>query len=133
MRFIKPKEVLELVGISRTTLWRLCRAGTFPQPVRITKGRAGFVLEAVLEWMDARVSGDRERHRAEGSPTHDEEAAGAAVEVRARLANRDHPARAARGRRRREPELAEAGLVVGGGSEAVEGDEGGLLGGQDAR
>lgn len=133
MKFIRPKEVLELLGISRTTLWRLCRAGTFPQPVRITTGRAGFVLEAVLEWMEARVRGDRE------IPLGVEPRQGRALDarparaVRPRLANRHSPARAPRRRRPRDPELAEAGLVIGRGGETVEGDESSLLGGQDAR
>ena len=55
LRFIRPKDVLEIVGISRTTLWRLCRSGSFPKPVRITAGRSAFHYEAVQEWMEARL------------------------------------------------------------------------------
>ena len=55
MRFIRPKEVLELVGISRTTLWRLCRSGSFPRPVRISARRSAFHYEAVQEWMERRL------------------------------------------------------------------------------
>ena len=57
MRFVRPREVLEMIGVSRTTLWRMVQAGVFPRPVRITVRNNGFVLEAVEEWMKARTAG----------------------------------------------------------------------------
>jgi predicted DNA-binding transcriptional regulator AlpA len=46
-----------MIGVSRTTLWRMVQAGTFPQPVRITERNRGFVLDAVEGWMKARSGG----------------------------------------------------------------------------
>src|SRR5688572_4223632 len=46
VRFIRPREVLEMIGVSRTTLWRMVQSGSFPPPVRITTRNNGFVLEA---------------------------------------------------------------------------------------
>ena len=57
MRFVRPREVLEMIGVSRTTLWRMVQSGAFPRPVRITVRNNGFVLEAVEEWMKARTAG----------------------------------------------------------------------------
>ena len=57
MRFVRPREVLEMIGVSRTTLWRMVQSGAFPRPVRITVRNNGFVLEAVEEWMTARTAG----------------------------------------------------------------------------
>ena len=57
MRFVRPREVLEMIGVSRTTLWRMVQSGVFPRPVRITVRNNGFVLEAVEEWMMARTAG----------------------------------------------------------------------------
>ena len=57
MRFVRPREVLEMIGVSRTTLWRMVQSGVFPRPVRITVRNNGFVLEAVEEWMKARTAG----------------------------------------------------------------------------
>jgi prophage regulatory protein len=54
MRFIRPAEVLRMIGVSRTTLWRMVQAGTFPAPVRITDRSRGYVLEDVEAWMLAR-------------------------------------------------------------------------------
>ena len=57
MRFIRPRDVVEMIGVSRTTLWRMVQAGIFPRPVRITERNRGFLLEAVENWMKARVDG----------------------------------------------------------------------------
>ena len=57
VRFIRPREVIEMLGVSRTTLWRMVRAGSFPRPVRISKRNAGYLLETVEAWMRARVQG----------------------------------------------------------------------------
>ena len=57
MRFVRPREVREMIGVSRTTLWRMVQAGAFPKPVRITERSCGYLLEAVEEWMRARAAG----------------------------------------------------------------------------
>lgn len=57
MQFIRIRQVLELIGVSRTTLWRMVQAGTFPRPVRITERNRGYVLETVEAWMTARTDG----------------------------------------------------------------------------
>jgi predicted DNA-binding transcriptional regulator AlpA len=57
VRFIRPRQVLEMIGVSRRTLRRMVQEGSFPQPVRITKRNAGYVLEAVEAWMEARTQG----------------------------------------------------------------------------
>ena len=55
MRFIRPSEVLQMIGVSRTTLWRMVRDGLFPAPVRITDRSRGYVLDDVEAWMRERV------------------------------------------------------------------------------
>jgi prophage regulatory protein len=57
VRFVRPRQVLEMIGVSRTTLWRMVQSGTFPPPVRITERNSGYILEAVEEWMKARAEG----------------------------------------------------------------------------
>jgi prophage regulatory protein len=64
-RILRPREVLELEGISRTTLWRLVKAGAYPKPVQITPNTIG--------WFRSDVA----RHQAElraaaGLPEHKE-------------------------------------------------------------
>jgi len=57
MKFVRPRQVLEMIGVSRTTLWRMVQSGSFPAPVRITERNSGYVLDAVEEWMKARTEG----------------------------------------------------------------------------
>ena len=57
MQFIRPRRVLEMIGVSRSTLWRMVQAGRFPPPVRIAERSCGFVLDAVEAWMKARTDG----------------------------------------------------------------------------
>jgi len=57
VQFIRIRRVLEMIGVSRTTLWRMVQAGTFPRPVRITERNRGYDLETVEAWMTARTEG----------------------------------------------------------------------------
>ena len=57
MQFIRPRQVLEMIGVSRMTLWRMVQAGTFPPPVRITERNRGYLREAVEAWMKDRAEG----------------------------------------------------------------------------
>jgi prophage regulatory protein len=57
VRFLRPRQVLEMIGVSRTTLWRMVQAGTFPRPVCITERNRGYLLESVETWMRARAEG----------------------------------------------------------------------------
>jgi predicted DNA-binding transcriptional regulator AlpA len=59
VQFITPKDVEKLVSLSRWTVWRLWRAGTFPRPVKVSAGRIAFVAEEVEQWMKARMPAER--------------------------------------------------------------------------
>ena len=55
MRFIRARDVISMIGVSRTTLWRMVRAGLFPQPVRITKRNTSYIFDDVEGWMRDRA------------------------------------------------------------------------------
>lgn len=57
MRFIRTRQVLEMIGVGRTTLWKMVQEGSFPRPVRITERNSGYLLEAVEQWMQLRTQG----------------------------------------------------------------------------
>jgi len=57
VQFIRTRQVLEMIGVCRTTLWEMVRDGAFPQPVRITERTSGYLLEAVEQWMHLRTKG----------------------------------------------------------------------------
>ena len=54
MQFIRSRDVVTMIGVSRTTLWRMVRAGAFPAPVRITERNRGYLLETIEDWMRSR-------------------------------------------------------------------------------
>ncbi|WP_042150489.1 MULTISPECIES: AlpA family transcriptional regulator [unclassified Pseudoalteromonas] len=50
-KIIRSKEVQELTGLSRTTIWRLERTGKFPARVALTAGSIGWRLTEIQEWI----------------------------------------------------------------------------------
>ena len=58
-RILRPKDVSQAIGFSRTTLWRRVRDGSFPRPLRIGGEKShlvGWRQSAVEEWLDSRPS-----------------------------------------------------------------------------
>ena len=41
-RILRPREVAQVTGLARTTIWRGVKAGTFPKPVRLTPSTIGW-------------------------------------------------------------------------------------------
>ena len=53
-RVMSHREVLAVTGWSRTTLWRQYRRQLFPQPIRTTARRIGWLESEVADWLDTR-------------------------------------------------------------------------------
>lgn len=53
-RFIDDAEQEALTNLSRTTRWRLSRAGKFPPSYKISANRSARLLSEVTSWMQAR-------------------------------------------------------------------------------
>ena len=53
-RIIRAKEVVELTGLSRTTLWRMEKSGKFPNRVSLGVGSVGWRFSEVNEWLNSR-------------------------------------------------------------------------------
>lgn len=54
LRFIRQKRVLELVEMSRSTLYERINAGSFPKPMKICGGRINYWTEqSVIAWKRA--------------------------------------------------------------------------------
>lgn len=49
------KKLQRIVGLSRTTLHRMVRAGTFPAPRHFGVRAVGFEKAAVKKWLEART------------------------------------------------------------------------------
>ena len=53
-KMLRPPEVMARTGLSRTTIWRHVRAGTFPAPLVLGKASIGWPESAIKKWLDSR-------------------------------------------------------------------------------
>ena len=60
-KLIRCRQVLELIGLSHSTQWRMEKAGKFPARVKLGTGLVGWHLTEVQEWV-------RDRERVPGGP-----------------------------------------------------------------
>lgn len=56
VRLLPRPEVERLTGISRSLIYELVRAGSFPIPVRLTPNRVGWLEHEVQEWIQAKAA-----------------------------------------------------------------------------
>ena len=53
-RVLSQQAVLERVPVSRTTLWRMERAGLFPRRIQVSTNRVGWLEADVDAWVEVR-------------------------------------------------------------------------------
>jgi len=54
-RLLRLAEVRNLTGLSRSTIWRLERAGAFPHRVRVSSNVVAWSEEKVVRWIHAKI------------------------------------------------------------------------------
>ncbi len=59
---LRAPEVMVQTGLSRTTIWRRVRAGTFPAPLELGVNSVGWPASEIAAWLKARA---RRTYRAE--------------------------------------------------------------------
>ncbi len=52
MQLLRVKDVEQELGISRTTIWRLVKAGVFPPPLRITSKAIAWRRSDIEAWQE---------------------------------------------------------------------------------
>ena len=57
-RLIRARELCQIIGLSRPTLWRMEKAGNFPKCRRITAGTVGWLESEVNHWINTRPEVD---------------------------------------------------------------------------
>lgn len=67
-RLLAWPAVRQMVGISRTTAWRLQNTGAFPLPVVISAGRVGWREEDIVAWTASLASHALRRRRMSSPP-----------------------------------------------------------------
>lgn len=58
-RMLDVQEVMDLTGLSRTTIWRREKAGEFPQRREVSPRRVGWLDTEITEWLATRPKGIR--------------------------------------------------------------------------
>ncbi|CDQ11529.1 conserved protein of unknown function [Acidithiobacillus ferrivorans] len=53
-RILRPKEAARVLGVSRTTFWRIAKAVDFPKKICIGARAVGWSRDDLLAWMEAR-------------------------------------------------------------------------------
>ena len=51
---LRPPEVMTRTGLSRTTIWRRVRAGTFPAPTELGENSIGWPESEITSWLAKR-------------------------------------------------------------------------------
>lgn len=60
MKIIRPHQLAELLSISKTTLWRLEKAGELPPRYKISERSVGWLEEDIKEWLETKKEGGEE-------------------------------------------------------------------------
>lgn len=64
-QMLRAPEVMARTGLSRVTIWRRVRAGTFPAPIELGANSIGWPAAAITTWLENQP---RRTYRAEASP-----------------------------------------------------------------
>ena len=53
-QMLRAPEVMARTGLSRVTIWRRVRAGTFPAPTELGTNSIGWPASVISEWIESR-------------------------------------------------------------------------------
>lgn len=53
-QILRVADLVALLNLSRTTIWRMRRAGLFPQPIRLSANAVGWPAHVIDEWIAQR-------------------------------------------------------------------------------
>ena len=54
-RLLKLKQVMSITGLSRSYVYELAKAGTFPQPLKLSERSSAWVESEVQQWINERI------------------------------------------------------------------------------
>ncbi len=53
-KILRQKDVQDITGLSRSTIYRHVNAGTFPAPIQLTDRLIGWHTRSIADWVAAR-------------------------------------------------------------------------------
>ncbi|API85847.1 helix-turn-helix transcriptional regulator [Francisella uliginis] len=54
-KIIRVKQVSELTGLSRTSIYRLSSFGQFPKSIKLSAYTTGWLVSEVEAWLDSKI------------------------------------------------------------------------------
>lgn len=63
LKLLRKPQVLEKIGVSAATLWRMCKVGMFPKPIKVGINSVAWIEQEIDDWIADKVS---ERDRSAG-------------------------------------------------------------------
>lgn len=55
MKILRLKQVMDMTGLARSTIYKLIAEGKFPHQIELTERSCGWVLSEVERWIMARI------------------------------------------------------------------------------
>ena len=59
VRFIRLPELMQIVGLGKTTIYARIKMGEFPRPVKIGGRAVGWVESEIIQWASDRIARSR--------------------------------------------------------------------------
>ncbi len=57
---IRPSQLAEKLGVSRTTIYRMEKRGDLPPRIKMSNRAVGWRSDVIEEWLEERTSSDQE-------------------------------------------------------------------------
>ncbi len=64
-QMLRAPEVMARTGLSRVTIWRRVKAGSFPAPYVLGENSIGWTAQSIADWLESRP---RRTYSAETAP-----------------------------------------------------------------
>jgi len=55
-RICRPNETINMLGVSKSTLWRMVKDGIIPPPIKIGRQAVGWKEKTLIEFINSRPS-----------------------------------------------------------------------------
>jgi prophage regulatory protein len=55
-RIIRKRELINMIGLSDPTIWRMEKDGTFPKRIRLGGNSCGWLESEIMVWLAERVA-----------------------------------------------------------------------------
>ena len=69
-KILREKEVEQIIGVTRVTIWRWCGAGNFPKPIKLGENSKGWLESEIQNWIQSKRRASRVSEELENVETN---------------------------------------------------------------